>query len=83
MKDVANTSIMYCLTSLAQQIKGELKANNEADEAEGKDGVCTFKTKNLLALLKKWKSESFSTDDWKTGNCRGTMFDQTIWKIKQ
>ena len=61
----------------------ELKANKDADATEKTEGVCTFKTEHLVALLKKWKNGVFSSNDWKDGNCRGTMFDQTSWKIEQ
>jgi hypothetical protein len=54
----------------------ELEANRTADLAEGSDGICTFKRAKLVALLRKWKSGSFSSEDWKGGDCRGTMFDQ-------
>jgi len=67
-----------------QQIEqAELKANKNADLTEGMDGVCIYKTETLVALLKKWKDGNFSTSDWKGGNCRGTMFDQTVRIIEQ
>ena len=58
--------------------EAELKANESADSTEGTDGVCTFKTAKLVALLRKWKSGESSSDDWKGGNCRGTMFDRML-----
>ena len=67
-----------------QQIEeAEMRANQSADTTEGLNGVCGFKLAALTVLVKNWKAGLFSTDDWKGANCRGTMFDQTVRKVKQ
>ena len=63
--------------------QAEWEANKEADATEKTEGVCTFKTENLVALLQKWKRGSFSTDDWKGVNCRGIVFDQNVRTVKK
>lgn len=40
----------------------------------GKDGVCTFSSEKLIALLGRWKNGRFSTEDFRGFGCKGTYF---------
>jgi hypothetical protein len=58
------------------------EAQKHAHEGEGADGTCLFKTKDYVALLKRWNAGTYSTEDWKLGRCKGRMFPDTRIKIK-
>ncbi len=57
------------------------EVEKHAHEGEGADGICMFKTKDYVALLKRWNAGTFSTGDWKLGKCKGRMFPDTRFKI--
>ena len=40
------------------------------------DGTCRFSTSDLVMLLGKWKTGTFSTEDFKAAECSGKMFEQ-------
>ena len=41
---------------------------------EGKTGNCKMDTKDLTAMLARWKRGELSTDDFRLGECDGTYF---------
>lgn len=56
-------------------------AEKHVHEGEGADGTCLFKTKDYVALLKRWNAGTYSTEDGKLGRCKGRMFPDTRIKI--
>lgn len=57
------------------------EAEKHAHEGEGADGNCLFKTKDYVAVLKRWNAGTYSTEDWKLGRCKGRMFPDARIKI--
>lgn len=45
---------------------------------EGRDGNCKFKTGDLTAILIRWKAGNLSSDDFKTAECSGKMFEASL-----
>jgi hypothetical protein len=51
-------------------------------QTAGRDGVCSFQTKKLVAMLNGWWQKdggySFSTKDFEGANCQGTLYNFTL-----
>ena len=45
------------------------------DQLEGKEGICNFSGENLTNLLRNWKEGNYSSEDFSSAECEGTMFD--------
>lgn len=50
----------------------EQTANDSAQQTVGMEKTCKFDTKDLTAMLKRWKQGIMSTDDWDVAKCEGT-----------
>jgi hypothetical protein len=62
-----------------QELAGERK---EYQQTAGRDGVCSFRTEKLVDMLSGWWQKDggyrYSSQDFKDGNCQGTLYNSTL-----
>lgn len=66
-----------------QEVEQMLSEQREAfRQTAGRDGVCSFQTERLSALLNRWWQKgggtSFSTNDFEGADCQGTLYNFTL-----
>lgn len=52
------------------------QANLSAESTRGLEGTCRIAPADLVAMLTRWQAGTYSTEDWDTGDCQGSMFGQ-------
>jgi hypothetical protein len=57
----------------SQEIISQVNAQYKA--FEGKESTCAYDTADLTAMLNRWGTGSFSTNDLTAANCHGSYFD--------
>lgn len=49
------------------------RARALAKTTEGLDGICSFKTNDLIALIRRWRAGEFSSNDYARATCTGKL----------